>query len=173
MDFSFGVPSVRASMHPSESWHSCTNAPYQGSGTSAVPPEPRHQDPNLFFSGRSWRPAPSPLPEDPSIRARTRACLTCGRPLPGGGAPGPSLSGRCSCRAALGRPGAAPPGARPATRGEGGRACCSAQPHFHPLLPRGGGWGRQYACAVAASRGCCVGGEEIEGRGGGARRTSW
>lgn len=58
MDFSLGVPSVRASMHASESWHSGTNAPYQGSGTNATPPEPMHQDANRFFSGKAWRPAP-------------------------------------------------------------------------------------------------------------------
>lgn len=140
-DFPLSAPSVRASMHASESWHSGTNAPYQGSGTNAVPPEPMHQDANRFLSGRSWRLAPSPLPEDPGVQARTRARLTCGRPLPGGGAPGPSRSGRRSRCAALGRGKAARSGACPATGGEGARVSCPAQPHFHPLLPRGAGGG--------------------------------
>lgn len=56
-DFSLGVPSVRASMHASESWHSGTNAPNQGSGTSAVPPE--------FLSRRSWRPSPQSTSRTP------------------------------------------------------------------------------------------------------------
>lgn len=44
--------------------------------------------------------------------------LTCGRPLPGGGAPGPSLGGLGHCSSAFGCRGAAPPGARPATGGK-------------------------------------------------------
>lgn len=157
--FPLGVPSVRASMHASESWHSGTNAPNQGSGTNAVPPEPMHQDANRFLSRRSWRPFPNPLPEHPGVLARTQARLTCRRPLPGDGAPGGAAA---SCSAALGRGKAAPPAACLATGGEGARVSCSAQPHFHPLLPREAGVGRRYACAVAARGGCC-GGEEMEG----------
>lgn len=75
-----------------------------------------------------WRSAPNPLPEDPGVWAQTPALLTCGRPLPGGGAPGPSLGGRGHCGAAFGLLGAAPPGARPATRGRGRERARAAGP---------------------------------------------
>ena len=104
------------------------NAPSQGPDTRAAPPEPMHQDPNQPLFSRSWRAVPSPLLEDPRVWARTPASLTCGRPLPGGGAPSPSRGGHCSCGAALGPGGASPPGARPAVGGEGRERARAARP---------------------------------------------
>lgn len=93
-DFSLGVPSVRASMHASESWHSGTNAPNQGSGTSAVPPEPMHQDVNRFLSRRSWRPSPQSTSRTPRRPPHLQKAPPWGRgsrPLP----PRPQALQRC------------------------------------------------------------------------------
>lgn len=136
--------------------HQCNPSGTYASGRQSI----------LFRETLASSPPQSTSQRPEATRPRTRARLTCGRPLPGGGAPGPSRSGRCSCCcAALRRGKAAPPGACPATGGEGARASRSAKPHFQPLLPRGSRRGRQRACAVAASRGCC-GGEGMEERGG-------
>lgn len=117
MDFSLEVASVRAFTHPLGSWHSGINVPSQGSGGNAAPPEPMHQDPSGSFSGNCGVQAQLHFPR-PRCLGPNPCPLTCGRPLPGGGAPGPSLGGRGHCRAAFGCWGAAPPGARPTTGGK-------------------------------------------------------
>lgn len=97
---------IRVSMHPPKAQapmqplrNLCIRTPMGPSlGTVASRPHSTSRRPRCL--------GPNPCP------------LTCGRPLPGGGAPGPSLGGRGHCSAAFGCWGAAPPGARPATEGK-------------------------------------------------------
>ena len=135
MDFSLEVASVRAFTHPLGSWHSGINVPPQGSGGNAAPPEPMHQDPSGSFSGNCGVQAQLHFPR-PRCLGPNPCPLTCGRPLPGGGAPGPSLGGRGHCRAAFGCWGAAPPGARPTTGGKRRERARAAGPSLPASLPQ-------------------------------------
>ena len=116
---------IRAPMHPPKA-----QAPMQPLRNLCIRALPR--------SGSSGDQPPQPTSRRPWRLCPDRCPLTCGRPLPGGGAPGPSLGGRGHCGAAFGLYTArrAPCDGR---AGEGARASCWAQPHFHSLLLRRAG----------------------------------
>lgn len=153
-------PSVRAFTLPLGSWHSGINAPSQGSGANAAPPEPMHQDPNGSFSGNCGVQAPLHFPKtqvsgSEPLPPHLRTAPPWGRgsgPLPR--RPWPlqrclRMLGSCTTRRA-------PSDGR---EKEGARASCWAQPYFHPLLPRRAGGG---VSSHAQSRLAGAAAEEME-----------
>lgn len=162
MDFSLGVPRVQASMHPPKA-----QAPVQPLRNLCIrtPINPSSAGPGVLspvhFS-KTHRSGPGPLPRSPA-----------GGPSPGAGLRAPPAAATAAAAlpsdlAELHRPARAQ-----RWEGRGGSARELPGPALFPSPPpTPGPWGRQYACAVAASGGCCRG-EGMEGGGECARQGRW
>ena len=112
-------------------------------------------------------PSPGTVASRPHSTSQRPRCLgpnpcplTCGRPLPGGGAPGPSLGGLATAALPSDAGELHHPARAQRREGKGGSARgCWAQPHFPPLLPRRAGGG---VSSHAQSRPAGAAAEELE-----------